>query len=302
MNNQVDNSTIKETLSSFYDRNKSPFVITYIITWAVYNWQLWYITFFVSENKLKFTKLQFIYNHFKLNEVIFKPLLYSIGALLIFAIFNSVYDYVLSEFEIRLNKQKQKRDNERFVPKVDYNSLLNELYRLEKINGEITQSKIRFETEIGQLRLDIEQRNTTNKGLIEENKNLTLSSLDFLPYSLWSLQIFGVGLSAVNGVVPEFIFDFKTTQNGFKIISKDREVKWSFIIELMKYKKDESIYLFASAENGIPIFIKMNVYLNKETINERINGNILILDNENKLYDINRNKYREFIMTPFVTN
>jgi hypothetical protein len=43
-----------------YERTTSPFYGTLLFSWSIYNWKIIYLTFFISENKIKTDKIQYI--------------------------------------------------------------------------------------------------------------------------------------------------------------------------------------------------------------------------------------------------
>ncbi len=72
----------KSISAILYQRVASPFYGTLIISWLVWNWQTWYVTLFVSEEKLEIDKLTFLTQHY--NDVLpllVWPLLSTIGIL-----------------------------------------------------------------------------------------------------------------------------------------------------------------------------------------------------------------------------
>jgi hypothetical protein len=50
----------KSINSTLYQRVTSPLYGTLALTWLIWNWKIWYLTLFVSEDKLSTTKLNFI--------------------------------------------------------------------------------------------------------------------------------------------------------------------------------------------------------------------------------------------------
>ncbi len=50
----------KSCSAIFYERTTSPFYGTLLFSWSIYNWKIIYLTFFISENKIKTDKIQYI--------------------------------------------------------------------------------------------------------------------------------------------------------------------------------------------------------------------------------------------------
>lgn len=50
------------TKTSMEDKLKSPFYRNFILWWITWNWKVWYVTFFVSEEILKENKIEYIKN------------------------------------------------------------------------------------------------------------------------------------------------------------------------------------------------------------------------------------------------
>ncbi|MFA9372385.1 MAG: hypothetical protein ACERIH_11810 [Labilibaculum antarcticum] len=98
----------KSINSALYERVTSPLYGTLIVTWLAWNWKIVYVTFFVSENKLSITKIDFIVkNYSDISHLILFPLISTLFFLTLFP-FVSNGAYWLS---LKFNKWKIEQKN-----------------------------------------------------------------------------------------------------------------------------------------------------------------------------------------------
>ncbi|MEQ8582019.1 MAG: hypothetical protein RIC30_03960 [Marinoscillum sp.] len=73
-------SELRQSINAtLYERVSSPLYGTLIISWIIWNWEIVYLTFFVSESSLEVTKLKFISdNYLNIHDLITFPILTSI--------------------------------------------------------------------------------------------------------------------------------------------------------------------------------------------------------------------------------
>ncbi len=152
---------IRKSINSvLYERLASPFYGTLILSWLIWNWKIVYITFFISENKIEGTKIDYIVtNYSDINYLITFPLISTLLLLtLIPFIGNGAY-----WLSLKFNKWKSDKKNE-----VEKKQLLT-LEQSIQLREVIAEQEKRFDnllldknTEIKQLKLQID----SSKGFV----------------------------------------------------------------------------------------------------------------------------------------
>ena len=155
-------SEIKKSISNIlYERTTSPFYGTLIISWIIWNWKIFYFTFFISEDKISENKIDYIIeNFYDIHHLVTYPLISTIILITIIPFFvNGAYWVSLSfanwrltqknliekkqlltvEQSIELREQILKQE-ERFSKLVDDKNL--EIEQLKEIIAEYDTSKI----------------------------------------------------------------------------------------------------------------------------------------------------------------
>lgn len=108
---------IKDSVNKyFYTRISSPFYGTFLITWAIWNWRLIYVTLFLNEQHLPTNKLDFIASRYlSTGNLLILPFLYTLFLTMIFPQFtNWIYEYS-RKFENDRLKIKQKYDDKMLI-------------------------------------------------------------------------------------------------------------------------------------------------------------------------------------------
>ena len=115
-----------------YERVTSPFYGTFIISWMIWNWNIIYVTLFVSEKSLKVSKLEYINVHLiDYCKLLWYPLFSSaILILLVPFIANGAF-YVGLKFTTWKKNQKQKIEGNELLSKNESIALRQEILEQE---------------------------------------------------------------------------------------------------------------------------------------------------------------------------
>lgn len=117
----------KSVKAVLYDRAKKPFTGTFILAWIICNWKFLVALFFINEERLGegITRIEYIQNQSLLTtrNLFWTPLLYTIGGLIFFSIFNY---WTLLFLKIWKDLQFTKIDKKTKVDATDYAELLDE--------------------------------------------------------------------------------------------------------------------------------------------------------------------------------
>lgn len=147
---------IKKSLNEIiYERTTSPFFGTLITSWLIWNWRIIYLTFFISESKIKQNKIEYILaNYSDIDHVVWLPIVSTIVLLTIIP-FVSNGAYWLS---IKFNKWKVDQKNS-----VDKKQLLTIEQSIE-LREEVSKQEEKFIKLIENKNLEIVQLNTVIDG------------------------------------------------------------------------------------------------------------------------------------------
>jgi hypothetical protein len=171
--NKIMTELTKSIKAVLYERIKSPLSGSFLLTWIVWNWKIIYATFFISENKLEGTRIDYIINSSDQLHLIWGPIASTIIILTIVPLI-SYYAYWLSlVFKKMFIDKKNKIEGETLLTSKQSLELRRSLKEdLEKVAIIVTEK----EEEVEQLKLEIisikELESNKNKVLIKENKEL----------------------------------------------------------------------------------------------------------------------------------
>jgi hypothetical protein len=122
----------KSVKAALYERAKTPFTGTFILSWIICNWKFLVSLFFISEEHLKkgITRIEYIENKglLEISNLFWKPLLLTIGGLFFFSVFNYITLHFLKFWK---NLQFEKVDKKINIDANDYGTLLDQLRNRE---------------------------------------------------------------------------------------------------------------------------------------------------------------------------
>lgn len=172
----------KSIQSILNQRINSPFYGTLIISWAIWNWKIIYLTFVISEKKLETNKIDYIVsNYSEFNHLIWFPLLSTLIILTILPFITNASFWL----DLKFDKWRIDKKNE-----VEKKQLLT-LEQSISIREELVSMENRFDTllsnknaEIEQLKLlvnklenDISSKENVNVNTSENNQFKELESI-----------------------------------------------------------------------------------------------------------------------------
>lgn len=145
---------LKSIKAILYDRITSPFYGTLIISWLLWNWEIPYVTFFVSESKICGTKIHYIIeNCGNLNNLLLFPLISTVFLILVIPFVSNGAFWITHKFDTwRINKRNE-LDNKQLLTLAHSIALRTEMLELE---GKIEKQLNSKDLEIKQLNGQIE--------------------------------------------------------------------------------------------------------------------------------------------------
>ena len=116
-------SNIKSSIEKIlYERAVSPLYGAFFVSWLIWNWQILYLTLFISENQLVITKIDYILKYlFDYNNLIIYPVISTIAIIVIFP-FISNGAYYLSQYFYNVRLQIKNNSVSNFL-KQEYTQL-----------------------------------------------------------------------------------------------------------------------------------------------------------------------------------
>jgi len=105
----IDN--IKKSLGAIlYERTSSPLYGALIVSWLIWNWKIFYLTFFISEDKIKIDKISYISENLNdINNLIIYPLVSTLILLTVISFVSNGAFWLNLKFE---NWKKDKKNIE----------------------------------------------------------------------------------------------------------------------------------------------------------------------------------------------
>ena len=159
----------KSINSTLYERVTSPLYGTLIVTWLVWNWKILYITFFVSENKIKETKIDFIITNFsEVNHLVTYPLVSTIVFLTLIPFISNGAYWLSLKFNKWKIEQKNQIENKQLLTVEQSIQLREDIRNQEDRFNKILEDK---NQKIKQLEIEIENyrsRTSKSKNLVAD--------------------------------------------------------------------------------------------------------------------------------------
>lgn len=194
---------IKKSLSSIiYERTTSPFYGTIIVSWALWNWRIIYLTFFISEKTLKVDKITYIFeNCSNINVLIIYPICSTILLLTIIPFVSNGAFWLNLKFENWKKVQKNQIERKQLLTLEQSLELREQLIyqesRFEKLlldkNNEIKQLK-----EIIEKQLETKETKT-NPAKSDPNKEVILNVYNKIKNNSTFLSSFDKLINLIQG-------------------------------------------------------------------------------------------------------
>ncbi|MDP5198565.1 hypothetical protein [Flavobacterium sp. DG2-3] len=167
---------IKKSINSiFEERVSSPFYGTLITSWLIWNWKIVYLTFFVDQDKLKGTKIDFIMNNYNdIWDLIYFPLISTVILLTVIPFLtNGAYWLDLKFTTWRIN-QKNDIEGKKLLTLEQSIKLRSDLRELEE-NFEKLLERKNGEIQLLQNQLNELNNSKTKQDIIDFNGEETAS-------------------------------------------------------------------------------------------------------------------------------
>lgn len=173
----------KSTNAILFERVTSPFFGTLITSWLVWNWKIVYFTLFVSQSKIKGTKIEYIEAHFyDLHNLITFPLL-SVLVLITVVPFisNGAFWFSLKFKKWRVD-QKNEIEKKQLITVEQSISIRTEL-RDKEIEFEKVLTKKNDEVDLLKSQINVMEERLKIMGQSRQNSNRKVSSSGSYSYS-----------------------------------------------------------------------------------------------------------------------
>lgn len=173
---------IKKSISAIlYERTTSPLFGTLILSWIIWNWKILYLTFFISDNKIEGTKIDYIMAHFSDKEhILIFPLISTVLLLTIIPFISNGAFWLSLTFEKWKVDKKNIIDRKQLLTMEQSIELREEISKQEERFAKLVETKNK---EITQLNNVIEEfninkspdkiKNTITETEIKNNQNPT---------------------------------------------------------------------------------------------------------------------------------
>lgn len=157
------NEIRKSINSILYERTTSPFYGTLIISWLIWNWQIVYLTLFVSEDKISTDKISFIKENLcEVNYLLTFPIISTIVILTLIPFVSNGAYWLNMKFSQWKSDQKNK---------IEKKQLLTIEQSIE-LREQISKQEERFEKLLSDKNLKIKQlEQSLQEGLINLDQN-----------------------------------------------------------------------------------------------------------------------------------
>lgn len=168
---------IKKSISAIlYERTTSPLFGTFIFSWLIWNWKIPYLSFFVSENKLKINKIEYIITNYNdICYLISYPLISTIILLTIIPFFSNGAYWLSIKFENWKLEQKNLIESKQLLTVEQSIELREQILKQEERFSKLVQDK---NLEIEALKKQINSDKTEEKSEeISDNSNSELEKL-----------------------------------------------------------------------------------------------------------------------------
>lgn len=149
----------KSINSILYERTTSPLFGTFIISWCVSNWQIIYLTLFVSEDKVEGTKISFIeQEYFDIHHLVTYPLLSTVILITLVPFISNGAYWLTFKFK------KWRIDQKNLIEKKQLLTLEQSI----QIREELLEQEAKFEKSLSNKEAEIKQLKLLNQALNAE--------------------------------------------------------------------------------------------------------------------------------------
>lgn len=242
---------LEEAYSNLKDRFKNSFIITFVLVWIVYHWELIYSVLNFDSYEFRDSKIEFIKQYLKGHNMIWWPALIAITSMLILYCIFIFSEVIHSYYGIaRNNILKKIGDSKKVIEIEKYNELGKQLERIRSRAGEYQikeseyiLSKQDLENEVSSLHNQLEQANSqlsanadsiSGLGRIQEENGKNLIKITELELEKIALQ------QDLTKVTSESI-RLRNVQDNYLKEKKENDYLRSY--QLWTYMENESLAL-----------------------------------------------------------
>lgn len=206
---------IKKSINSIlYERVSSPLFGTFIVSWLVFNWKIFYLTFIVDSDKIEVNKIDYILNNFnRVEYLIWYPLISTLILITIIPfISNGAYWLNLRFSQWKIN-QKNIVEKKQLLSLEQSIQLREQFSDMEKRFDNLLSEKNK---EIKQLELTIDELKQSNE--TSKNKAVSFKSSDK------EIKELASRISQNNELKEAFDRINQYIQGGYSGIAKDEKI------------------------------------------------------------------------------
>ncbi|MFN3756746.1 MAG: hypothetical protein ACK4RM_07310 [Flavobacterium sp.] len=243
-------SELRKSINSIlYERTTSPLYGTFIISWIVFNWKIFYVSFFIDEATIKpINKIDYIIsncNDWKL--LILYPVISTIILVTIIPFFANLAYLVYLYYESQKRKWKEESEKDRRITIEQAAQLKNEIFELE----------LKHENRINSKKSEINILNEQINQLMQEVSNFKKIKVLYAQYGKNEIFI------NVTDMIKPYIDSYRSFNVDNDVFGRDpvpNIVKELFVV----YSYDGNAYHF-TANEGDKINVNVDSLIPVET-------------------------------------
>lgn len=222
-----------------YERISSPFFGALLFSWCIWNWRIIYLTIFISADKIKDNKIDFIVNNYADNlHLIVGPLVSTLFLILVYPFIAAGAFWVSLKFDGLKNNMRNSAEK-RLLLSVEQSIALREAIRnqddkfdklLTKKDEEITILKAEIQSYRSQLNIGSEQKQLTNPNndsnnawekeykVLRDNSRLLKQFSEIAPRAQKTVHMFPAG-----NTLDRSLFNYFLVNDIIQVISSSAE-------------------------------------------------------------------------------
>ena len=189
------NELTKSIKAVLYERIVSPLAGSFAIAWLVWNWKIVYITFFISEDKISGTRIDYIINNSDELNLVWAPMVSTAIIITIFPLFSYLAYWVSLEYKklnidkrnkvegaTLLTKQQSLDIRRELRDELDrYNNIINgKEHKISELKAEIENLQLLIKPNIEKIKIQQSENNKIQKQLDDLLEKQAVDSIDVL--------------------------------------------------------------------------------------------------------------------------
>lgn len=154
-----------------YERTTSPFYGTIITSWLIWNWRIIYLTFFVSEKRIKGHKIDYILDNYSdVEHIIIYPLISTLFLLTVIPFLSNGAFWLSLKFNKWKVDQKNMVDKKQLLSIEQSIELIEQIAKQEERFAKLVEDK---NLEIKQLNLELQEYRKINAPTLDDVVDIT---------------------------------------------------------------------------------------------------------------------------------